>query len=391
MGKPKEIGMKPVFIYTMLLNAGSSCLWPLTTMYMHEYLNRSLIESGFILFIMSSFMILGNYVGGYLFDHWSAYKTAIISITISTASIVALTFLHSWPYFAILLVIHGFGDGISLTLINSYASMVKSKSPRYVFNTLYVGLNIGVVVGTAMVGYLMKYGVTTVFAVTTAFYLILLVMAIRLFNIDFSEYDHNRQVKTSGSSNFHGLKLLLSICFLVFSIYLSYAIWESVIPIHMTNLGMSFEQYSSIWTINGLLIISGQTFVSKMGRKIPINRQVAVGVFLFAVAFLFLVVDRHYLGYVLTIVFLTFGEMIGLPDLPAWIDSLATDSQKGMYQAFFNISMSSGRAIGPLYAGTFVECLSYNSLFIFSFALMMVAIVIVLFNHRSLKQHEESK
>ncbi|MHA8138000.1 MFS transporter [Lactobacillaceae bacterium Scapto_B20] len=391
MAKPKEIGMKPVFIYTMLLNAGSSCLWPLTTMYMHEYLNRSLIESGLILFIMSSFMILGNYVGGYLFDHWSAYKTAIISIIISTLSIVALTFLHSWPYFAILLIIHGFGDGIGLTLVNSYASMVKSKSPRYVFNTLYVGLNIGVVAGTAMVGYLLKYGVTTVFAVTTVFYLVLLVMAILLFNIDFSDYDHNHQVKATGEKKYHGIKLLLSICFLVFSIYLSYAIWESVIPVHMTNLGMSFEQYSSIWTINGLMIIAGQSLVSKLGRKIAINRQVALGVFLFAVAFIFLVFDKSYVGYVFTIAFLTFGEMIGLPDLPAWIDSLASDSQKGMYQAFFSISMSSGRAVGPLYAGAFVEYLSYNTLFIFSFVLMMFAIILVLFNHRRLKQHEESK
>ncbi|MEJ6400058.1 MDR family MFS transporter [Nicoliella lavandulae] len=384
--KAKEIGMKPVLIYTTLLNAGSSCLWPLTTMYMHDYLHRSLTESGLILFIMSLFMIAGNYTGGYLFDHWSAYKTALISILISTVSIIALTFLHSWPYFAILLIIHGFGDGVSLTLINSYASTIKSKSPRYVFNTLYVGLNIGVVIGTAMVGYLLKFGVTTVFAVTAAFYLVLLVMAIKLFDIDFSEYDYNRQVKSSDSSDFHSLKLLLAICFLIFSIYLSYAIWESVMPIHMTQLGMSFEQYSTIWTVNGLMIVFGQSLVSKIGRRFEISKQVSFGVFLFAVSFLFLVFDHEYSTFILTIIFLTVGEMIGLPDLPAWIDSLASDSQKGMYQAFFSISMSLGRAVGPLYAGAFVEYFNYNSLFIFSFALIMVAIMLVLIRNHYLKQ-----
>ncbi|MBW1604917.1 MFS transporter [Lactobacillus sp. Sy-1] len=391
MAKPKEVGMKSVLVYTTLLNAGSSCLWPLTTMYMHDYLHRSLTESGLILFLMSMFMILGNYVGGFLFDHWSAYKTALISILISTVSIILLIFFHGWPTFAILLVVHGFGDGVSLTLINSYASTIKSKSPRYVFNTLYVGLNIGVVLGTAMVGYLLKYGVTTVFTVTAGFYLILLLMAIRLFNIDFTGYDHNRQVKSSDETKSKTMGLLLAICFLIFSIYLIYAIWESVMPIHMTQLGMSFEEYSSVWTVNGLMIVFGQTIVSKIGRKFAIDRQIAVGIFIFGLAFLFLVFDRSYISFILTIAFLTIGEMIGFPDLPAWIDSLASDSQKGLYQSFFSISMSLGRAIGPLYAGAFVEYLNYNSLFIFSFILIVVAIWLVLFRNQILKRNEKSE
>ncbi|UQS87178.1 MFS transporter [Nicoliella spurrieriana] len=391
MAKPKEVGMKSVLVYTTLLNAGSSCLWPLTTMYMHDYLHRSLTESGLILFLMSLFMIIGNYTGGFLFDHWSAYKTALISILISLASIVALTFFHGWPIFAFLLIIHGFSDGISLTLINSYASTIKSKSPRYVFNTLYVGLNIGVVVGTAMVGYLLKYGVTTVFAVTSAFYAILFIMAIRLFDIDFTDYDYNHQVKAADGAKSKTLQLLLAICFLIFSIYLIYAIWESVMPIHMTQMGISFEEYSSVWTVNGLMIVFGQTLVSKIGRKFPINRQIAFGIFIFGLSFLFLVFDHSYISFILTIAFLTIGEMIGFPDLPAWIDSLASDSQKGLYQSFFSISMSLGRACGPLYAGAFVEYFSYNLLFIFSFALIVIAILIVLNRNRILKQNDKTR
>lgn len=60
--------------------------------YMHNYLHESLATAGLVLFFMSCAMILGNYLGGWLFDHWSPYQTALTSVSIATAAVIALIF-----------------------------------------------------------------------------------------------------------------------------------------------------------------------------------------------------------------------------------------------------------------------------------------------------------
>ncbi len=42
-------------------------------------------------------------------------------------------------------------------------------------------------------------------------------------------------------------------------IYLAYALWESIMSVHITNLGIPFVAYSLLWTLNGAIIIVGPT------------------------------------------------------------------------------------------------------------------------------------
>lgn len=75
-------------------------MWPLTTMYMHNYLHQTLTTAGMVMLFMSIAMMAGNYVGGWLFDHWSQYRTALIGVGLSTLAIFLLIFIHGWPWIA---------------------------------------------------------------------------------------------------------------------------------------------------------------------------------------------------------------------------------------------------------------------------------------------------
>ncbi|MCT6823395.1 MAG: MFS transporter, partial [Apilactobacillus sp.] len=315
MKKRTELGLRLVFFYSLLLNSGAAFMWPLVTMYIDDYLHKSLLVSGVSLLFISGFTIIGNYIGGYLFDHWSAYKAALIGITVSTAAILALIFFHGWPTFAILMVVLGFGDGINLTLLNSYATNVKSKDTRTVFNILYVGLNIGVVIGTAMVGYLLKYGVAIVFMTAAVFYILLWLLTFVYFNIDFSDYDNSipkEEIKEEKEGIFKSnVRLIYPICIMVFTVYLSYTLWESVMSVHMVKMGIPFEAYSMLWTVNGLMIVFGQPILNYVSKrlKIHLNHQVFLGVFIFAISFYFLVYAKTFPVFLAIMIFLTFGEM----------------------------------------------------------------------------------
>lgn len=378
----KEVRLRWLFLANLLNNAGAAFMWPLTTIYMHNYLKQSLTFSGIVLFLMSMAMIAGNYLGGHLFDHWRPYFTALLGGGISTVMLATLIFWHSlWPY-AIGLIIVGFGDGISMTVVNAYAATVTTRSNRYVFNILYLALNVGVVIGTLLVGYLLDLGISVVFIVTTICYLGLMAITISTFNVTPAHRTATATTKAADTTPSNHRQLIWMICLMIFTIYLSYALWESILSVHMTNLGIPFRRYSEVWTINGLLIIVSQPIVSLFNERFKIGTQIGFGITLFALSFLGLVFARQYVDFIIIMVVLTIGEVIGLPIAPAWVDDMAADDQRGKYQGRYNMALSLGRAVGPLFGGMMVAQFSYSLLFITVTVLMLGSLALVLWRAR---------
>ncbi|WP_054748353.1 MDR family MFS transporter [Lentilactobacillus rapi] len=381
--KRSEIRFNSVIIYSLILNAGASFMWPLVTVYMHNYLHKSLTLAGFTLLAMSGFMMLGNYLGGYLFDRWSPYLSTIISVLISTSAIVALIFFHDWPMFSILLLFVGFGDGSCMTLLNSYAASIKSRSTRAIFNILYIGQNVGIVIGTLMVGFLLKHGVTVVFMVTSLFYAALLIITLIDFNVEVDRRIPDKAITRGAPPEINVNKMVLAICGVVLAVYLAYALWESVVPVHMTNLHIPFENYSLLWTLNGLMIVFGQPFVNRVSTRIKLSTQTYVGSMVFAASFICLIFAKTYPAFILVMVITTLGEMIGFPGIPAWIDSLSTPQQRGKFQGMYNLFMSCGRAVGPLFGGLILDFASYRGLFMLAAGLIIIFMVILMVVNRS--------
>lgn len=378
----KEVRLRWLFLANLLNNAGAAFMWPLTTIYMHNYLKQSLTFSGIVLFLMSMAMIAGNYLGGHLFDHWRPYFTALLGGGISTVMLATLIFWHSlWPY-AIGLIIVGFGDGISMTVVNAYAATVTTRSNRYVFNMLYLALNVGVVIGTLLVGYLLDLGISVVFIVTTICYLGLMAITISTFNVTPAHRTATATIKAADTTPSNHRQLIWMICLMIFTIYLSYALWESILSVHMTNLGIPFRRYSEVWTINGLLIIVSQPIVSLFNERFKIGTQIGFGITLFALSFLGLVFARQYVDFIIIMVVLTIGEVIGLPIAPTWVDDMAADDQRGKYQGRYNMALSLGRAVGPLFGGMMVAQFSYSLLFITVTVLMLGSLALVLWRAR---------
>ncbi|MDN6543308.1 MAG: MFS transporter [Lentilactobacillus parabuchneri] len=372
-----EIRFNSVIVYSLVLNAGAAFMWPLVTVYLHNYLHKTLTLAGLTLLAMSCFMMLGNYLGGYLFDHWSPYKTTIISALISTSAIVTLIFFHGWPIFSIMLLFVGFGDGACMTWRYSSAASCLTPSTSSIFQVLYIGQNVGIVIGTLMVGFLLKHGVTLVFIATSVFYAALMIITIIEFNVKVDRRAPSKPVTPGAPVETNVGGMILSICGVVLAVYLAYALWESVIPVHMTNLHIPFENYSLLWTLNGLMIVIGQPFVNRIGTHFKLSTQTYVGVFIFAASFIWLIFARDYSAFVMVMVVTTIGEMIGFPGIPAWIDSLSTPQQRGKFQGLYNLFMSCGRAVGPLIGGIVLDYASYRELFSLAAGLIIIFAVIL--------------
>ena len=58
-----------LLVLGMAINVtGSSFLWPLNTIYIHDILGKSLSVAGLVLMLNAGASVIGNLTGGYLFD-----------------------------------------------------------------------------------------------------------------------------------------------------------------------------------------------------------------------------------------------------------------------------------------------------------------------------------
>lgn len=390
MTKRTAVKLKWVALASLLNNTGAAFLWPLTTMYMHNYLHESLTTAGIVMLFISICMMAGNYLGGWLFDHWDQYKTAVLGVSLSTLAIFALIFEHGWPWFAVLMMLNSFGDGMNMTIVNSYGSLVSAHSSRYVFNYIYMAYNVGVVIGTLAVGVLLPISVVLVFSVAAVFYGLLMLVVIFALNVQVKLPAKAAAVKRSQATRSHHRILVLIWLILInyTTIHLSYSLWESVMAVHMTNMGIPFYAYSLLWTLNGVLIIVGQPLVNKLSPYIKLSNQIMVGLLIFASSFLFLIFARSLWAFALDFVILTVGEMTSFAGLPAWISQLTTVNETGHYQGLLNITMSIGRAIGPLYGGFVIDQGNYQDLFVSVF-LLIAGTLLVVFGYLLHLRHQQ--
>ena len=147
--------------------------------------------------------------------------------------------------------------------------------------------------------------------------------------------------------------------------------------VRITDAGLPFVAYSSLWTINGVIIVVGQPLVPLLAKVMKLRTQIELGIFVFAVSFLLLTFAHSFAMFVVAFVILTLGEMTGLPAVPAYIDQLTDPSETGKYQGLPNVAMSIGRAIGPFYGGLIVDRLNYETLFVSAFGMILVTLLYV--------------
>lgn len=380
----KGLKLKWIVAASLFNNTGAALLWPLTTVYMHEYLGESMTIAGVVMFVMSLFMMAGNYLGGYLYDRWNPYWAAVLPVIIATVAAVLLIFWHRWPFFAIWLCLISFADGSSITVINAYGTRVEDCSTRYVFNMLYMAMNIGVVVGTLLVGVLLPISAVFVFITTAVFYGIFLLITLLFFNVPLAQQvSQHTPKKVHHESSRQGVRIVYAICGCLMTVYLSYVLWETVMSVRITNMHIPFFAYSLLWTINGGVIMVGQPLVNKLANYINVRTQIIWGLAIFASSFILLIFARTFTMFVIDFLILTVGEMTGIPAVPAYIAQLTAPNETGHYQGLPNVAMSIGRAIGPLYGGFIIDHFNYEFLFLSVSLMMFLALSGVVFLTRT--------
>ncbi|MDR6122012.1 MFS family permease [Bacillus sp. SLBN-46] len=379
-----------LLIIGMAVNVtGSSFLWPLNTIYIHDHLGKSLSVAGVVLMLNSAASVIGNLYGGSLFDKIGGYKSIILGIGITLAALIGLTFWHGWPAYIVFLTIIGFGSGVVFPAMYAMAGTVWVEGGRKAFNAIYVAQNLGVAVGAALGGIVADYSFQLIFLANTIMYIIFLLIAvfgykgISTASAKPITSDTDRPVV----KNTNNLQALLILCIGYLLCWVAYVQWSTTISSYTQEINISLSQYSLLWTINGAIIVLGQPLLNGVLKRLSssLKLQMLIGIGIFIVSFIVAGKANAFSGLLVAMIILTIGEMFIWPAVPTVAFNLAPKGREGFYQGIVNSTATGGRMIGPLLGGIIVDVYNISALFIVLIGLFIIAIVTTLIYDRTLK------
>lgn len=379
-----------LLIIGMAVNVtGSSFLWPLNTIYIHDHLGKSLSVAGVVLMLNSGASVIGNLYGGSLFDKIGGYKSIILGIGITLAALVGLTFWHGWPEYIVFQIIMGFGSGIIFPAMFAMAGSVWIEGGRKAFNAIYVAQNLGVAVGAALGGLVAAYSFQLIFLANTIMYIIFLLIAVFGYKGISASSGKQAAIDIEGSmvKNTKNLQALLILCTGYMLCWVAYVQWQTTIATYTQEIHISLTQYSLLWSINGALIVIGQPLLNGVLKRLTasLKIQMLIGVGIFIVSFIVAGYASAFSGFLVAMIILTIGEMFIWPAVPTVAFNLAPKGREGFYQGIVNSTATGGRMLGPLLGGMLVDLYSMSALFIVLIGLFLIAIVTTFFYDRGIK------
>jgi MFS family permease len=384
-----------LLIIGMAVNVtGSSFLWPLNAIYIHDHLGKSLTVAGFVLMLNSAASVIGNLFGGSLFDKIGGYKSILLGIAITLLSLIGLTIWHGWPQYVVFLTIIGFGSGIVFPSMYALAGTVWKEGGRKAFNAIYVAQNVGVAAGAALGGFVASYSFEWIFLGNTVLYVVFFFIALLgykgispIVGKATSRLEENQIIKNNTR-----LYALLILCIGYLLCWVAYVQWQTTIAAYTQEINISIEQYSILWTINGALIVLGQPIMNQLIKGVKsIKTQIVIGTFIFIISFAVAATAEQFMWFIAAMTILTIGEMLIWPAVPTIADQLAPPGRAGFYQGVVNSTATGGRMIGPLLGGVLVDLYGMSMLFTVLIGLFVITIFTTLVYDRKLKEKKELK
>lgn len=269
-----------VLLIAMFINStGMAFLWPLHTIYITQSMDRMLSEAGFVLMLHSAAEIFGSFLGGYLFDRIRGKRTLLFGVVSSALLIFFISIGLPWPIYIIAMFFLGLGIGTIFPPIYALAGIVWEDGGRKSFNLIYLVLNLGVAIGTALGGIVAQFSFQYVFWANGITYLIFIFVI--WFGLKEPEQVHESANKISTANKLkierrHTLSFysLLILCLGFMFCWVTYIQWQTSISTYMHQLGFSLSAYSTLWTINGLLILCGQPLIQWLMARLNIAMMV---------------------------------------------------------------------------------------------------------------------
>ncbi len=360
---PREI--KIFLVASLISSVGGSLMWPLITMFVFKVLGRSVTDAGLVILVMSLGGIAGQVLGGSLYHKLGVKKLIVGGVGMNALFLLMLPLgSGNWSIFMLLMGLIGFFNAMSMPAIQAFIGFRFAERRGELFNVIYVANNIGVALGTALSGFLVRISYDMSFilngAISAAFALFFWVY---LNKVQKNEGDLQLEKKRKSTPEGQNTWKLLSrynvYLFMgigSFFLWLGNCIWNNGVSPFTLSKGMPEWNYSILWTLNGVLIFIGQPFILWIKRTFAgsAEAQLTASAVFYLLGYITILGFNNYPSMVAAMVLTTFGEMLISPAIPSFISD-RTGKSAPFYLGVVGGMGAAGKVVGPYTMGVLFD------------------------------------
>ena len=366
-------------IITFINRAGTMVL-PFLSKYLKEDLGYSYSQVGWIMVCFGLGSMLGSFLGGKLSDKIGFYKVMVFSLFTSGLLFFVIQFVTSfWGLCLSMFLIMSVADMFRPAMFVSIGSYAKPENRARAFTLVRLAVNLGFAAGPALGGLIimnMGYhglfwadGITCIIAIT------IFAILVKEKKAVIEEKEIELETKPKSVFDDKIFWIFLFVCFATAMIF--FQIFSTLPLYHHEKYGLTEFQTGLLMTLNGLLIfILEMPIVSYFERKKTSKiKLILYGSLMMAMSFYVLLMANWAGILVISILFITFGEMFIFPFSNSFALSRAPKGQEGKYMALFTMSFSLAHIGNSKIGMELISRFGYNFNWIFMGSVGMIAVL----------------
>ncbi len=340
---------------TVFARGASFAAMPFLALYLSKTADISPLLIGITIGIGPLTGTLGGFIGGHLSDRYGRKIVMLITIFIWSFVFIGFAFSTHVIAFMILNAVNGLCRSFFEPTSQALMSDVTEKDKRLkVFAMRYTAINIGAAVGPLLGAYLGMISANITFVITGVFYLVygavlfILINKYQIRNINAGK----APVKMMEALNV--IKRDVSLRYFLMGgilVNIGYSQIESSLPQHLGNIILNgVVLYSVLLSANAVTVVILQIPLSRLSERWKIMHTMMIGSLLFTAGFVGFALSTGWVGFVISMLIVTVGEIFLFPSGSVFIDRISPEELRGTYFGAAQFR-SIGYSTGPMFGG----------------------------------------
>lgn len=372
-----------------------SFIWPMMIFIMSGKMGYSNTMIGVISAATGILFLPATIIGGKLADKYDKRKIIIIFDTVSIVFFIACAFLEPGVPMLISFTIAGLFATMEWPAFDAlFIEASKPHEREKVYSLSYLGMNLGLVFGAAMGGFLYQDHLSLAFVLdglttfSSTILIVLFVKSIKAGDLEAHEVNEYENEEANHVSTFKVLWDRKSVFVMVVVFILAafiYEQWSFSLPLYLGHIfgdGSGAKLYGVLMSFNGFIVITCTPILTSVLEKLKELPKVIIGIGLYSLSFLMILNQPVQMVFFYMIFIFTIGEIVNTIGSNPYISRRIPASHRGRVSSYMGIGYMVGGMGGRLFAGIMNDVLGYNFTFTLVGGVGIVCMAVVFFNYR---------
>jgi MFS family permease len=368
----------------LFASSGSSLIWPFQLVYVSQTLQKPLSEVAALITISALIGLVVSFFGGAIADKLGRKPIMVAAQATQAAAFLLMSRAHT--YLGFLLPMAMIGSAMPFYAIGSdamMADMLPMEKRNAGYSILRMMNNAGIAVGPAIGGLLIARSYSLAFygaaGAMLIYSLVLLAFSRETLTGRKTPAAEVRKPEPLGGylrvlKDGHYVAVVLSVAL---GLIAPLMMWTLLAVYTKTNFGLPEYQYAWIPVTNALMCVFVQYFVTMITRRYRPLPVITVGMLVYALGVGSVALMRSLLGFWISIVIITFGELILIPTGTTYAANRAPADLRGRYMTVYWLTWGLARAAAPVIGGFLNDQISPRAIWTGGLAFGLVSTVIL--------------